>query len=92
MTNIAAALKRRFPQFDWAALIRCNDRTLAEELTIPDDSWLVGRGDPYRDLRPLLGLQVAGKLPRPLSDDEQLGPWGSHPRRRKPAPGKEFEE
>ena len=47
LTYIAAALSRSFAQFDWPALNGYLGRTLAEELTVPDDSWLTVRcGDP----------------------------------------------
>ncbi len=78
LTYIAAALSRSFAQFDWPALNGYLGRTLAEELTVPDDSWLTDRGgDPYCDLRPLLGLHLASDPPRRLATDEQLKPWAA---------------
>ena len=38
---------KRIAQFDWPALNGYLGRTLAEELTVPDDNWLTVRdGDP----------------------------------------------
>jgi len=69
IAEVAEALQRTIPSFDWAHLIRYDGRTLAEELTVPTSTWTI-EGDPYRELRLRLGLQIGGRRLQPLAEDD----------------------
>ena len=69
ITEVAESLQLAIPSFDWVHLIRYDGRTLAEELTVPTSAWTV-KGDPYRELRLRLGLQIGGRRLQPLTDND----------------------